>query len=593
MLTNKHSGSRAAQTVIAKPIFLSAVLNLDGLCCCKWSFHIKHHTIVPTAYFATTLNLQLLLIISKMSLLRYFSPDSNAKPQSESPEAKKCQYDKQYNKTKRVHSSTDSSYTEQEIVFVRFVIGGKIYTEFAGITSPKSPDAEGIFNSIMESLSHVKVTESTITDKLVGFGCDGASVMVGKKGGVATFFKNLQPSVTIVHCLAHRLELSFKDSIKNIKLYDSCIVLLMGVYYFYRNSPKQRENLRNAFSSLKMKNIMPTRVGGTRWVGHVLLAVDCFLKGYKAIRTQMEDCVTQTTKVGEDGSVYFGDQYLPAQVHICLLPYLNDGPSLARFMQEEDKFQGFKLGGNVDHFGSTRTLLAKRILDALKKRYADLHDQAVPSLRITFIFCTDFGNDKVQTLCLHFKNTLEKAEVDTAEAEMEWLLLKSHLYNRYKDGVQELDWTEVHNAYLEGHRNILPLIDLIRTLPASSSENERGFSNMKQIKTDHRARIKTTTLDQLITIQMSTADIKNYDPEPAINQWIGGAKTSRRPTFMDGKEPKRARLESLDDNASEVREIIYDPENVCDNESDDFDSDFDDNEMSEEEVLRRLDIFMK
>ncbi|KAG1685114.1 Zinc finger protein 862 [Nymphon striatum] len=764
MLTNKHSGSRAAQTVIAKPIFLSAVLNLDGLCCCKWSFHIKHHTIVPTAYFATTLNLQLLLIISKMSLLRYFSPDSNAKPQSESPEAKKCQYDKQYDKTKRVRkflpkwqigrpwlidsaagmvcklctdnkdalsrqgllksrtfisgcvsykaesislhekssahvqatkiikrkehpetapakiaqlqlhkansekltllfrnthalakhrksfrdylwlceldevkgltlgktyrnetscrtftkyiaesakqdltgqisktnffsitsdSSTDSSYTEQEIVFVRFVIGGKIYTEFAGITSPKSPDAEGIFNSIMESLSHVKVTESTITDKLVGFGCDGASVMVGKKGGVATFFKNLQPSVTIVHCLAHRLELSFKDSIKNIKLYDSCIVLLMGVYYFYRNSPKQRENLRNAFSSLKMKNIMPTRVGGTRWVGHVLLAVDCFLKGYKAIRTQMEDCVTQTTKVGEDGSVYFGDQYLPAQVHICLLPYLNDGPSLARFMQEEDKFQGFKLGGNVDHFGSTRTLLAKRILDALKKRYADLHDQAVPSLRITFIFCTDFGNDKVQTLCLHFKNTLEKAEVDTAEAEMEWLLLKSHLYNRYKDGVQELDWTEVHNAYLEGNRNILPLIDLIRTLPASSSENERGFSNMKQIKTDHRARIKTTTLDQLITIQMSTADIKNYDPEPAINQWIGGAKTSRRPTFMDGKEPKRARLESLDDNASEVREIIYDPENVCDNESDDFDSDFDDNEMSEEEVLRRLDIFMK
>ncbi|KAG1650889.1 E3 SUMO-protein ligase KIAA1586 [Nymphon striatum] len=627
-----------------------------------------------------------------MSLLRYFSPDSNAKPQSESPEAKKCQYDKQYDKTKRVRKflpkwqigrpwlidsaagmvcklctdnkdalsrqgllksrtfisgcvsykaesislhekssahvqatkiikrkehpetapakiaqlqlhkansekltlfSTDSSYTEQEIVFVRFVIGGKIYTEFAGITSPKSPDAEGIFNSIMESLSHVKVTESTITDKLVGFGCDGASVMVGKKGGVATFFKNLQPSVTIVHCLAHRLELSFKDSIKNIKLYDSCIVLLMGVYYFYRNSPKQRENLRNAFSSLKMKNIMPTRVGGTRWVGHVLLAVDCFLKGYKAIRTQMEDCVTQTTKVGEDGSVYFGDQYLPAQVHICLLPYLNDGPSLARFMQEEDKFQGFKLGGNVDHFGSTRTLLAKRILDALKKRYADLHDQAVPSLRITFIFCTDFGNDKVQTLCLHFKNTLEKAEVDTAEAEMEWLLLKSHLYNRYKDGVQELDWTEVHNAYLEGHRNILPLIDLIRTLPASSSENERGFSNMKQIKTDHRARIKTTTLDQLITIQMSTADIKNYDPEPAINQWIGGAKTSRRPTFMDGKEPKRARLESLDDNASEVREIIYDPENVCDNESDDFDSDFDDNEMSEEEVLRRLDTFMK
>ncbi|KAG1681763.1 UPF0669 protein [Nymphon striatum] len=228
---------------------------------------------------------------------------------------------------------------------------------------------------------------------------------------------------------------------------------------------------------------------------------------------------------------------------------LSDGPSLARFMQHimEDKFQGFKLGGNLDNFGSTRTLLAKRILDALKKRYADLHDQAgiIAATEIANFHMwpkhenesgrQGFGNDKVRTLCLHFKNTLEKAEIQ--------------------------GWSsEVHNPYLEGHRNILPVIDLIRTLPASSLENERGFSNMKQIKIDRRARIKTPTLDHLITIQM--------------------------PTFMDGKAPKRARLESLDDNTSEeVHEIIYDPKNVCDNESDDSDSDSDDNEMSEEESV--------
>ncbi|KAG1663947.1 hypothetical protein GQR58_015058 [Nymphon striatum] len=47
----------------------------------------------------------------------------------------------------------------------------------------------------------------------------------------------------------------------------------------------------------------------------------------------------------------------------------------------------------------------------------------------------------------------------------------------YKDRVQKLDWTEVQNAYLEGHGNILPVIYLIRTLPVSSSENEHGFSS--------------------------------------------------------------------------------------------------------------------
>ena len=32
--------------------------------------------------------------------------------------------------------------------------------------------------------------------------------------------------------------------------------------------------LRNAFDSLQKTIVMPTRVGGTRWVGHLLLAVD-------------------------------------------------------------------------------------------------------------------------------------------------------------------------------------------------------------------------------------------------------------------------------------------------------------------------------
>ena len=38
---------------------------------------------------------------------------------------------------------------------------------------------------------------------------------------------------------------------------------------------------------------MPTRVGGTRWVGHIFLAVENFLKGYQAIRAQLEDCISK------------------------------------------------------------------------------------------------------------------------------------------------------------------------------------------------------------------------------------------------------------------------------------------------------------
>ncbi len=174
---------------------------------------------------------------------------------------------------------------------------GAVRTEFAGIVSPKSPDAPGIYNAIIKGLEGVDITEDVLRDKLAGVGFDGASVMTGRVNGVASYFKKLQPSLTVIHCLAHRLELAFKDAVKKIKLYESTIVLLMGTYYFYRNSPKQRENLRNSFESLGKPVNIPTRVGGTRWVGHMYLAVETFLKGHQAIYNQMEDCVNQKSKV--------------------------------------------------------------------------------------------------------------------------------------------------------------------------------------------------------------------------------------------------------------------------------------------------------
>ena len=128
-----------------------------------------------------------------------------------------------------------------------------------------------------------------LKDKLVGFGCDGASVMLGRKVGVATLF------TTVVHCIAHRLELAFKDAIKQDKPYETANVLLLGLYYFYRNSPKQREKF--IFSCLNIKVLIPTRVGGTSWVGHILRATDNFLKGFQAIRNQIEDCLNQKAKV--------------------------------------------------------------------------------------------------------------------------------------------------------------------------------------------------------------------------------------------------------------------------------------------------------
>lgn len=40
--------------------------------------------------------------------------------------------------------------------------------------------------------------------------------------------KRENPEIVVTHCLAHRVELSFKDDIKSSKLYDKTITLLLG-----------------------------------------------------------------------------------------------------------------------------------------------------------------------------------------------------------------------------------------------------------------------------------------------------------------------------------------------------------------------------
>lgn len=77
--------------------------------------------------------------------------------------------------------------------------------------------------------------------KLLGMGSDGANVILGNKTGVAARLKQEQPALIAVHCLSHKLELSYKDSIRKVNMDNKVTVcLLQGLYYLYHNSPLNR-----------------------------------------------------------------------------------------------------------------------------------------------------------------------------------------------------------------------------------------------------------------------------------------------------------------------------------------------------------------
>ena len=56
----------------------------------------------------------------------------------------------------------------------------------------------------------------------------------------------------------------------------------------YRNSALNITNLKNAYRCLGSKILIPTHVGGSRWVSYTLRALNNFLQGYPAMRLHLE-----------------------------------------------------------------------------------------------------------------------------------------------------------------------------------------------------------------------------------------------------------------------------------------------------------------
>ena len=69
---------------------------------------------------------------------------------------------------------------------------------------------------------------------------------------------------------------------------------------------------------------------------------------------------------------------------------------------------------------------------------------------------------------------------------------------------------------------VLMLVELLFTIPISNAKVERLFSLTNRIKTDCRATLGESTLNNLITIHMEGPSFQDYDPTP-IQSWLSSA----------------------------------------------------------------------
>ena len=103
-----------------------------------------------------------------------------------------------------VDESTDVSILKQLVIYGRAVAGGKLKTRYLKIID--IDDGKAV--TIVDALTAYLHSAGLHLNHMSSFGSDGASVMTGCRGGVATLLRRESSEMIAVHCICHRLALA-------------------------------------------------------------------------------------------------------------------------------------------------------------------------------------------------------------------------------------------------------------------------------------------------------------------------------------------------------------------------------------------------
>ncbi|KAI5077946.1 hypothetical protein GOP47_0007770 [Adiantum capillus-veneris] len=150
------------------------------------------------------------------------------------------------------------------IIYLSYFIDDCIPTyNFYGIARGSDGIAKTIFNVVYAELKKGKLDIS----KLIDFGSDDCSTMIGKGNGVATLFKrHINPFLTSIHCVAHRTTLAMSTVAKNIEFSKTLEKLVNFMASFFNASSKSLEELETTQEDLACPILKMEHTFDIRWL---------------------------------------------------------------------------------------------------------------------------------------------------------------------------------------------------------------------------------------------------------------------------------------------------------------------------------------
>ncbi|XP_063797579.1 E3 SUMO-protein ligase KIAA1586-like [Pseudophryne corroboree] len=421
-------------------------------------------------------------------------------------------------------------------------------TFFLDLVELESTTAQGIYDSILATLSKHGLSKSLLSEILIGFGSDGAAVMLGSKSGVATILRKEFPNLISWHCLNHRLELAVSDTVKDLTEIFHFQSFVDSLYTLYSRCPKNLRELQKCSAELHDIVLSIGRVLDTRWVASSFRTVYAIWRSYPVLFKHFQE---QVQCKGKESTKFY---------------------SLSRQLQSEEFLMNLAL--MCDALSELRDLslaLQDRNIHLVKAQRLLVRQVHVFESRIDNVTGM-FSNEASESISTgHFKGVelIKNSKVKTIRRGQFYASLKSNIENRclssedkkfyevvkviYKDfwpdvlpmefGEKELktlcDRFQInfgktkmafrdfkHNGGKSVPSDLLPLLHCIQTVPVSNAECERGFSVMNIIATKIRSSLSIPHLAELMMISICGPPLHLWNPVPYVKSWLAKGRRS-------------------------------------------------------------------
>ena len=273
-----------------------------------------------------------------------------------------------------------------------------------------SPDADAIVACITDRFEKLGIE----IGKLRAFVSDGASVMLGEQGGVATKLREEFAGTMInIHCICHRLALACGDTGDEYKFINSFEETLIGLWAFFKNSSKRLKiyirtalNCKdfNSMTKKKKKKMEKTvkKACRTRWLS-LDAGVDGVYQEYPGLIKTMEQI--RDTVGGSSGATATGLlKKISTPDFIGTLYLLKDMLPLLSALSKTFQANSLNFSRIVPAINKCKTKIKE--LEESGTIWEKLESDLGSRLKSLNIFFTKFQQDRIKSLVVKYSTAI-------------------------------------------------------------------------------------------------------------------------------------------------------------------------------------------